>query len=145
MHTMNTIAKSPVNIIQELVGIHTTRREAYSRMKEKSDDHLLNEQLGSIVGQSESFIAELMNELSQFGDAISGEVDRDNEFNNLWKDALNTFENMQTIDFKQTFVAMENSLPKIYGGYLDSSEEFTESLRSIIEKQARQVGESIKS
>lgn len=136
---MEALGKSPVNIIQELIGIHTTRKEAYERLGEKAGEEQLTKKLSAGVQQSDGFITALMEELSQFGDGVSGEVDLDNEFNQIWKNSLDKLETMNNSDVNRTYEMMEKRLQNTYRQIQESAVELTEPLQEIVQKQAAAV------
>ncbi len=134
------IGKSPVNIIQELLAIHTTRRDAYSKIKQETNDEQLKNKLNAAIVQSEQFIEELMSELSQFGDAVSGDVDRDNIFINTWKNSIDTVETMDKEELTNIVQNMEDSLQRYYKEFIDLPLEFSESMKEMLQRQANELG-----
>ena len=91
---METQSKTPVEIVQELIAIHTTRKEVVDKLKEIPVTGNVADKLPGIIKQSDQFISELMNELSNFGDAVQGSVDRDNEYQEIWKKGLQNIDAM---------------------------------------------------
>ena len=136
---METAGKSPVNIVQELIAIHTTRMEAYKRIKEKVDDAGFTNSLNKCIEQSDRYSKELLDELSEFGDAVAAEVDQDVAFNNVWKNALKDFDGMDPAGLRSLFDAMEESLKKTYRQYNDIGVELTVRLKESLDKQSGEI------
>lgn len=63
METTSTNSKSLTQFLQELISLHTSRKDALANSSDGAAE------------QSTRFIEELMNELSLSGDAVSSEVD----------------------------------------------------------------------
>ena len=133
---METIAKTPVNIIQELIAMHSRRKEAYKKLQATEVDADLKTKLTACIAQSDEFITELMNELSEFGDGVSGDVDRDTEFFNIWKNASSNLDNMDKQAVSQIFNEMETTLKKNYQEYIDSQVDGTGQLLEILTNQS---------
>jgi hypothetical protein len=136
---METLGKSAVNIIQELIAIHTTRKEAYSRMKDKTNDQQFNDKLSKALEQSGKASAALLNELSEFGDGVSGAVDLDIEFNNIWKNALNNFDSITTPELVSLYNNMEASLQRAYRHYIENGVELTDPLKDLLRRQSQMI------
>jgi uncharacterized protein YicC (UPF0701 family) len=132
---METQNKTPVEIVQELIAIHTTRKEVVDKLKQIQVTGNVADKLQGIIKQSDQFISELMNELSNFGDAVPGEVNRENEYQVMWKNALINVDTMNPQEGEQIFQALENSLKKIYHDILDKVSELPASLQEIVTKQ----------
>ncbi len=132
---METQNKTPVEIVQELIAIHTTRKEVVDKLKKIQVTGNVADKLPGIIKQSDQFISELMNELSNFGDAVPGEVNRENEYQVMWKNALINVDTMNPQEGEQIFQALENSLKKMYHDILDKVSELPASLQEIVTKQ----------
>ncbi len=132
---METQNKTPVEIVQELIAIHTTRKEVVDKLKQIQVTGNVADKLQGIIKQSDQFISELMNELSNFGDAVPGEVNRENEYQVMWKNALINVDTMNPQEGEQIFQALENSLKKMYHDILDKVSELPASLQEIVTKQ----------
>jgi predicted RNase H-like nuclease (RuvC/YqgF family) len=132
---METQNKTPVEIVQELIAIHTTRKEVVDKLKQIQVTGNVADKLQGIIKQSDQFISELMNELSNFGDAVPGEVNRENEYQVMWKNAFINVDTMNPQEGEQIFQALENSLKKMYHDILDKVSELPASLQEIVTKQ----------
>ena len=127
---MEIQTKTPVEIVQELIALHTTRKEACERLGMPGDD-----KNAATALQSDQFIAELMNELSNYGDGVQSVADRDNEYQALYKKALGDMDTMQDQERTETFKAMENSLKNMYGSILETNTDLPDPLHEIITTQ----------
>jgi hypothetical protein len=133
---MESQTRTPVEIVQELIAIHTTRKEASAKLKEKGIPEEVLAKLTAASQQSDQFITGLMNELSNFGDAVLSDVDRENEYERIWKNALKNIDATDSHENAQTFQALEDSLKKIYNEILETKDGLPPSLQEIINKQA---------
>jgi hypothetical protein len=136
---MESQTSTPVGIVQELIAIHTTRIEAAGKLKEKELPEDVSAKLTAASQQSDQFITELMNELSNFGDAVQSDVDRDNEYAKIWKNALGNIDSADSQENAQTFQALEDKLKKVYQDFLESTAEMSPSLQEIISKQEEKL------
>jgi len=134
---METTAKAPVNIVQELIAMHTTRKEAYEKLQHADVVADLKAKLTAGISQSDEFISELMNELSEFGDGVSGEVDRTTEFFTIWKNSMANLENMGKQELSQIYNQLETTLKKNYQQYLDTQVDGTGGLLELLNNQSK--------
>ena len=132
---MKTQSKTPVDIIQELILIHTTRMEACSKLQAKQLDDHFKSRVNNATEQSKHFIKALMNELSNFGDAVKADVSSDNEYHKLYKEMLATFDTENTQGLIQLSNSMEESLKTTYLHIIESRQEFSASLMELLNKQ----------
>jgi len=123
---METQTKSPVQIVQEFIALHTTRKEAAERLHADA----------AVMQQSDRFIAELMEELSNYGDAVMANTDRENEYQQTWKDTLGKMESMTPEKQAQTFQALEASLKHMYQTTLENGTDLPVPVREMLTKQA---------
>ena len=128
--------KTPVQIIQELIAIHTIRKEAGERLKHTQLAAADAATLTAASRQSEQFITELMEELSGFGDGVSADVSRDSAYHTLWANALENIDTMNAQAASDTFRSMENALAESYRQYLDTETELPDSIREMLTAQA---------
>lgn len=127
---MDTQTKSPVEIVQELIAIHTTRKEAVEKLQ-------LPE--GAQSQQSDQFIAALMSELSNFGDAVQSEAGRENEYQTTYKKILPEIDNMTPQQHQQAFGELEAKLKEVYDRLMETKDELPESLQTILTQQKEQL------
>jgi hypothetical protein len=88
------------------------------------------------VQQSDGFIAELMEELSNYGDAVMASTDRENEYQQTWNNTLGKAEGMAPEQQAQTFQTLEASLKNMYQTTLENETELPVPLREMLTKQA---------
>ncbi len=136
---MESQIKSPVEIVQELIAIHTTRKEAVDKLTAGQVAGNFAEKLSSSKQQSDEFISELMSELSNFGDGVSAGVDRDNEYQQSWKNVSVNVNETNAVDAEATFQDMENTLKKYYSDIIESQSGLPVSLQEILTKQAAKI------
>ena len=136
---METQTKTPVNLVQELIAIHTTRKEAVEKFSGQENPENLTSDLTAAGQQSDKFIAELMSELSNFGDAVQAEVDRENDYQLTWKNTLGAIDTMNEQEKSRTFEQMEQNLKKFYQTMLDTSTELPVSLQDILQRQMKEL------
>jgi len=136
--------KSPVEIVQKLITVNTTRAEACERMAKNDASQDLKEKLKSAAAQSERFIKALLNELSQFGDAVQSEVDREDEYHEIWNKATKNIDTMDALALSETFKQAENSLVNIYSQILDSYPDLPLTLTDLITGQANELKQTLK-
>lgn len=135
--------KTAINILQELIAILTTRKETCEKILEKKPDAAIAEKLTSISEQSMQFIRALMEELTQFGDAVMAEVSRDNQYHMLWKQTMENIEHKNPAELSQNFMQMEEALKNIYNEFVDSSADMPTSLHELLIKQAESLSKMI--
>lgn len=133
---MENLAKTPVEIVQELIAIHTTRKEAVDKLTTKAPGEELTAKLSTSAQQSDRFIAELMDELSNYGDSVQAGVDRENEYQVLWKETLSNIDGMNQEEYRQVFEKLEDSLHQFYAGIKETGTELPASLQEIVTNQA---------
>ncbi len=134
---MENLAKTPVEIVQELIAVHTTRKEAVDKLTTKSPEEELAAKLSASEQQSDQFITELMNELSNYGDSVKDNVDRENEYQIRWKETSGNIDGMNQEEYRQVFEKLEDSLHQFYADILETGTELPASLQEIITNQAQ--------
>ena len=135
---MDTNTKTPVDIIQELLAVLSTRKEAAEKLMSKTDDSELKASVQESLVQSDSFIEPLMEELSHSGDAVQGETGRDNAYQQIWQEAFQHIDSMNTETARSTFDRLESAL-KMHYSSLQSQTDLPESLLALLEKQSSQL------
>ena len=95
--------KPPVEIIQELIAIHTTRIEMVEKFNGKALIPDVKTSFKSAKQQSEKYTEELMSELSNFGDAVMGSVNNENEYQVMYKNVLGKIDAMTPQEAEHTF------------------------------------------
>src|SRR4051794_5817761 len=117
---MSTIAKTPVEVVQELIAVHTTRKEVTEKIKTTALPRDFEGVLSAAEKQSREFIKELLGELSNYGDGVMAAVERDDEYHKIWKDALLNIDFAPIEDRKKIFFDLEESLKKVYRDILEA-------------------------
>jgi hypothetical protein len=133
--TMETQQRTPVEIVQELIGVHATRKEASEKIMQNKAGNSIYEQAGNAAKQSDGFIAELMSELSQFGDAVGAEASRDNPYQETYKQAIPQIEEGDASYLQQTFQQLEQSLHATYRQIAETQTGLPESVKEMVRKQ----------
>lgn len=124
--------KSPVEIVQKLIAIHTTRKEAGERMLKNNASNDIQDKLKLVAEQSDRFLKELLNELSQFGDAVQSEVNREDEYHETWNKEIGNIDTMNTSSLSGTFQQLENSLVSIYSQIIESYQDLPVTLNDLL-------------
>lgn len=130
------ITKTPVEIIQQLIAIHTTRKEAVDKLKTLQLTGTTGDTLTAAAQQSDEFIAEWMSELSTYGDAVMASVDREDEYQGIWKGALGKMDSMTQQEGEQTFHSLEDSLKRVYQDTIQSHTDLPASVAEILNSQS---------
>jgi len=128
--------KTPIEITQELIAIHTTRNEVLDKIKEKEIGGDWPGKISALHAQSDQFIKELMAELSNFGDAVQSNVDRTDEYHTASQNMLNQIDSINPSDLSSEWDQLEKILRKIYRDILEIGSELPESLAAIVAAQA---------
>lgn len=131
---MEIQGKTPVDVIQEMIAIHLTRKESAEKLST-----LLDGKAESVIAQSDSFNAALLSELSSFGDGTSGVSDRENNYQSIWKSAFQNLDNLSSADASDLFEKMEVALLQVYGLVLETKETLPESLVTVLTSQREQL------
>ena len=129
---MDTQTKTPVEIVQELIAIHATRKEAAEKLMPAAGE---GQHTGSAAQQSDQFITALMNELSDFGDGVQSVAGRENDYQITYKNMLGSIDTLTPEEQEQAFQGLEESLKKVYKSILENKNELPESLQKIITEQ----------
>lgn len=131
--------KTPVEIIQEFIAIHTTRQEMVEKCEGKEFSPDVKTNLQSAEKQSEKYNQELLSELSNFGDAVMAGADNQNEYQVTYKNALGKIDAMTPQETEQTFHSLEIVLKNIYRTVLETQTNLPASLQEILHIQADDI------
>lgn len=134
---MEIKTKSTVDIIQEMILIHTTRKEAASKLLVISAAADTNK-ISLASGQSDQFISELLQELSNFGDAVQASPSQENEYCLIWNKAFKNIDSFNAEDAQGIFSMLEEALKNIYNKVGDL-QQLPESLKEILTVQKGQL------
>ena len=133
---MDTQTKTPVEIVQEMIAIYTTRKEAIEKLKLSESS---SAQASTAAQQSDQFIEALMSELSAFGDAVQSEAGRENDYQTTYKKMLAEIDTMSPQQHEQTFQELEEKLKAVYQTLLETKNDLPESLQKILTEQKEQL------
>lgn len=131
--------KSPVEIIQELIAIHTTRIEMVEKCEEKALTPAVKTSFKSAKQQSKKYTEELLSELSNFGDAVMASVDHQNEYQVMYKNVLGKIDAMAPQEAEHTFQSLEIALKNIYESILETKADLPAALQEMLSKQAKSI------
>ena len=134
---------SPVEIVQKLIAIHTTRKEASEKMGNNSASLPLQGKLKSAAEQSDRFIKALLNELSQFGDAVQSEVSREDEYQQTWNNAMVNIDTVDASSLSDTHQKLENTLLNVYSEIIDSYHDLPVSLNDLLISQMKELKQTL--
>ena len=135
---MKNNISTPVQITQKVLGLLTTRKDICEKLAEKTAGGL-SKKLEDALQQTDRFIKQLMNELSNYGDAVSSEVDRDSEYQSQWKEELEKINNSTYHSSETAFDDLEKRFRKAYKEILENKDNLPESLKNILEKQLQEM------
>lgn len=130
-------AKTPVDIIEALLAMQNTRKEAAERFAAPQGN--ASPLFQHAKASAEKAIAQLMSELSQFGDAVKGAGVSDHEFFQLWNEAIAQFPSLSEEQKQHTFEQMERSLQQHYRKTLSEERELPSSLEEVLAAQAKEL------
>jgi aspartate/tyrosine/aromatic aminotransferase len=130
---------SPVQITQKVLGLLSTRKDICEKLLTEKTDTSLSKKLEDTLQQSDQFINQLMSELSNYGDAVLSEIDRDSEYQAQWKKELEKMNNSGFQPSENAFLDLEKSLQNAYKEILENRDNLPESLTNILEKQLREI------
>ncbi|HEX8279428.1 MAG TPA: hypothetical protein VF540_12065 [Segetibacter sp.] len=134
---------SPVEIVQKLIAIHTTRKEASEKMGNNNASLPLQGKLQSAAEQSDRFLKALLNELSQFGDAVQSEVNREDEYQQTWNNAMVHIDTADASALSDTLQSLENTLFNIYSEIIDSYHDLPVSLNDLLISQVKELKQAL--
>ncbi len=136
---MTQEGKTPVIILQELMAMLTTRKEAAEKILAASPEPEAAASLSQCVAQSDQFLAALLSELTEFGDAVMGEVDRENEYQDLWREAMKKTGEPGAAELTTVFGSMEDKLVQSYNEISRDGIELPASLQKLLQTQAKEL------
>jgi ERCC4-type nuclease len=129
---------TPVAHVQELIAILSTRKEACEKILALHPDIQDSAQLKGCLSQTDRFISELTGELSQFGDAVQSEANRDNAYQHQWREALQGIDASGAERVMHSFHTMEETLAQTYR-QLAGVSGLPESLHEVLSKQSGEL------
>lgn len=93
--------------------------------------------------QSDRFIKALLNELSQFGDAVQSEVNREDEYQQTWNNAMGNIDTIDASTLSDTHRRLENTLLNIYSEIIDSYHDLPVSLNDLLISQVKELKQTL--
>jgi seryl-tRNA synthetase len=130
-------ASTPVDIIMEFIALQNTRKEAAERLQ--SGTQTLNDRLNAAKSSADKAVAQLMNELSNFGDAVKAGVNKENEFFDNWNKIAPNTATLPDEEKDAVFTRMENDLYAIYLRVLKDEKNLPASIIEILQTQAGEL------
>lgn len=85
-----------------------------------------------------------MNELSNYGDAVTSTTERDNKYQEIWTKSLSQLNSLSTNDSEGILNKMEENLKKIYSEILEDISALPESVLKIVSKQKMALSTIVK-
>lgn len=111
---METAIKTDVDIIQELLAIYTARNEAITKIISQTGEDSFKQKISELKQQTDQFIKKLMDELSLYGDAVAGEVNRSNGYLKMWQSLSTELGEKNDAEVQQQFRSLEEQLKEYY-------------------------------
>jgi ABC-type transporter Mla subunit MlaD len=126
--------KTPVDIVEEALALQTIRKEAAERLKQHSSG-MGAEEYSTELQNADKAIAELMAELSQFGDAVKGAGGEQNEVQHIWNETLTRLDSLTPEQSRTTLKQLKEAMKKEYQALSDAQNGLPESLLKLLQKQ----------
>jgi hypothetical protein len=134
-----TKTKTPIQIVQELLAIHTTRKEATEKLIALRLTIDTAAEVRVAAQDNDEAIAEWMGELSNYGDAVMASVDQENEYQKIYKNALGMIDAMTLQEREETFRLLEDSLKRTYQHTIAANTELPASTNEILNRQLNKL------
>ncbi len=136
---MEVATKTDVDIIQELLGMYTDRKEAIEKIEGQTNDASFREDLDKLKVQTDGFVSELMDQLSLYGDAVMGEVNRNTPYFSTWKASSPQVAEMNEVDLHHLFELLEKQLADYYQQINADRSNEAGSLDEVLAKQEAEL------
>lgn len=133
---MEPLKKTPVQLTQELIAIETTRKEAVEKLRTLDGHGELTAMLDKAEQQAVKHLADLLGELSGYGDGVVPAAERDNEYQQTWTGALADLGSRPTADLKALFLKMEEQRSRFYRNALENAGNLPASALELLRDQA---------
>ena len=124
----------PAAVTQKVIAMNTTMKEVCQKLLSENVEKSFAEKLEKALDQSHHFTDQLMNELSNYGDAVSSQIDRDEDYEkmaNKMMESNNDSAEGKVIEFEK----FGERVQKIYRDILSDKNELPESLKIMLEDQ----------
>ncbi len=119
------------------MAMQNTRKEAAERLAGSTGNS--SGPLARSKGAAEKAVAQLMDELSQFGDAAKGAGRENNEFDQIWNDAVPKLDTLDGEQKQQTLAQMERVLYRLYEKTLAEEKNLPLSIVEVLQTQAKEL------
>lgn len=140
----NQVKNTPA-VLQELMAVHNTRIHGYEQVQQQNADEELKTRLTDNILQSQKYIAEMVYELSQYGDAAQSDVNRDNTFHKVWADAEEDLAHEAKFTILDACQRIEEALLKTYDELLESVSDLPDSTRHLLQRQRQLIEQAYQS
>ena len=127
---MQTSGQNPITWLQRLLAAHSVRKDGYEQLLSEKPDS--EEKYRERLRESERQAAQLVEELSAYGDAAQSEATQDNEYRRIWAKIKGNQSDTKEIN------QSESLLIQLYDE-AHAEPELPESLRSLLETQRQQL------
>lgn len=134
-----TSSSSPVQAIQELIAVHSTRIEFTEKLSVKDLPADTKSRLAGMKTQSQQMTTELMNELSNFGDAVTGSVDHSNLYQSKYKETLSNIDELDAGETKKLIDSFEDIMRTTYRQYAGSTSNDFEAVTAVLSRHLSQL------
>ena len=138
---MENSTLSPAAVTQKVIAMQTTRKEVCQKLLSDNYEKKFAEKLEKALDQSHHFTDQLMNELSNYGDAVSSQIDRDAEFEKMANEMMDSNNHDKEAGKEVDFKIFEEKLVNIYRDILSDKNELPLSLRHMLESQLSKISE----
>lgn len=126
---------TPIDIVMEFVSLQNTRLEAAGRLQISGDVNF-NNRLEQAKTGAKKAIQQLMDEVSNFGDAVKPSLNMEKAFYEKWNKIAPDAETLPNEEKQRVFNEMENELRSIYSRVLGEDQKLPASTIEILQSQA---------
>lgn len=130
---METQTKTTIAFLQELLAAHAARIEGYEQLAAQHESE--KDRFTKAIENSRQQTAQLMEELSAYGDASHSEVNRDTPVHKLWTAITTAPENATQDTLMSTVAEAEKALAELYAQAINEASDLPDTLRDLLEKQ----------
>lgn len=136
---MENSTLSPAAVTQKVIAMQTTRKEVCQKLLSENVGKDFAEKLQNVLAQSHYFTDQLMNELSNYGDAVSSQIDRDADFEKMANKMMDSNNHNKETEKEVDFKIFEEKLIVIYRNILSDKNELPLSLGNMLESQLSKI------
>ena len=132
-------AKSPEQLLEDLIGILSNRTDLLDRLVKKFPQaHDGHRSFKQYHRQTKKFQAALLSELSNYGDGLAG-PDPNNAYNDYWRNALYKWESINQPRLIPFWRNLESILRGIYEQVLLRTDSLPPSMQAILAAQLAEL------